>query len=418
MFVNISNQYLRPLAGDINFNTIHFSNIETKSEYELQNIRRVVYHEITHALAYSEDIFPYYIDQEGNSYNFCLIQPYKYSDDTIQYFLQHPKIKDKVSEFYNCRDSELNKGLPISKLDKSHFHQQLSIEDIMRPISDSLDERITIFLLTLFDITGWYIVSETNNYQDNQNYNINKYFIDNQKNLNNLNSNYLSISIKNDNIIKNTTQNIYMIKMTDKTNNDISLYSLMFLPYSSKKNIDSMAEKTLFGKNKGCNFVNLYCYDENGNLFEEYCDPIKEFGKQKCNFHYEAISNCKLLNSEVGARCALWFPLEDGNCKNIKTNIDISVNFMKHGVNSKCFNVLLNSKNEDAICLEAFCDNKVMAVNAIFNGKNFISIYENDKPKTNYFYIKEHNMKVKFPASYERFCFFENHKKNPDKGFK
>jgi len=182
---------------------------------------------------------------------------------------------------------------------------------------------------------------------------------------------------------------------------------------------NKVAEEMLYGRNKGCNFVNLYCHDENGDLFEEYCDPIKEANQQKCNYHYEAISHCRLLEREAGSKCAYWFPLQGGNCKNIKENLFIGGNsFMKFGSQSKCFDVFFDSQNEDAICLEAFCDNGENAIYVFLDGLRFKSIYENDKPRILFFYSAYHKMKVKFPKSFERFCFLENNPKNPDKGFK
>jgi hypothetical protein len=186
----------------------------------------------------------------------------------------------------------------------------------------------------------------------------------------------------------------------------------------NKSELNKIEEKMLYGRNKGCNFVNLYCHDENGDLFEEYCDPVKDENKQKCNFHYEAISHCRLLEKEAGTRCAYWFPLEGGNCKNLKENRINGNSFLKYGPQSKCFDVAFDSKKEDAVCLEAFCDNWEKAIYVFLEGNRFKSPYENDKPKIQYFYSGKHRMMVLFPKSFERFCFLENNAKNPDKGFK
>lgn len=537
MFVNLSSKYQRPLAGEVNINLLHNSNLQRKSEYEIREMRRVFYHELIHALAYSEENFPYFINEEGKQYSFCLLQPYRYEDNRIEFFLQHPKIKKIVEDYYNCRDPLLNKGLPISRIDKSHFHQQLSLEDIMRPVSDTFDERISVFLLALLEISGWYVIPEEiyyesksagsdvnvqgndlnnnsngygsnfnfknnvnlqnnnndrnvnnnknnqintsqhyynniiynnynnpNQFQNKQNNNMN--FIENHvdliysntqnnSNYNNPNSNKKIDFIKNNNQINNninnnlpinnnnniptnTQNNINNINSSNSINNNPvnnsnqnkqipntttkNIFDIIKNNYAKKNNSElyKIAEKMLYGRNKGCNFVNLYCHDENGDLFEEYCDPIKEENKQKCNYHNEAISHCRLLEKEAGSKCAYWFPLEGGNCKNIKENriVESSSTFMKFGPQSKCFDVAFDSKNEDAVCLEAFCDNTENAVYVFLDGLRFKSIYEYDKPKTQFFYSKKFRMKVLFPKSFERFCFLENNAKNPDKGFR
>jgi len=203
--VNLSNQYQRPLAGEISINLRYNSGLQKKSEYDFHEMRRIFYHEIIHALAFSVENFPYFIDEEGKQFPFCLLQPYLYSDNQVEFFIQHPKIKKVVQDFYNCKDPELNKGLPISKLDKLHFHQQLSMEDIIRPVSDSFDERISVFLLTLLEISGWYVIPDKFYYDHVHNNHLQSNFNNKKNIIHNYNSNQNNI---NNNVNKNNIANL------------------------------------------------------------------------------------------------------------------------------------------------------------------------------------------------------------------
>lgn len=160
VYMNISNKYLRPLAGEINVNTFHGKNIQERSYWNIRELRRTFYHEISHALAYSSENYNFFIDENGEfiTQKGCIVQGYKFDDGNLDYFLSHPKMKQLIHDYYKCDiNSPYNIGFPLSQKDKSHFHQQISFEDIMRPLADDFDERVSIFILTLYDITGWYI---------------------------------------------------------------------------------------------------------------------------------------------------------------------------------------------------------------------------------------------------------------------
>jgi len=423
MFVNLSHKYLRPLAGEVSVNTKHFKNLEQKSEFELHELRRVFYHEIIHALAFGEELFEYFVDSEGKPYNFCLIQPYAYPHNKTEFFIQHPKIKQIVAEYYNCRNQDLNIGFPLSNFDKSHFHQQISYEEIMRPFSDSLEERTSKLLIALLEITGWYIIPKNiyynisiipHNFKNNEFPNKIKNI---SQNSNVIKSNNIIINNINskENFHNNQTNNNKIINLKQQSNNLLEKIRDYYIERISNNKLE---EKTLFGRNKGCNFVNLYCHDENGNLFEEYCDVNKENAKQRCNFYYEAISYCRLSDTDSSTRCPLWYPLDGGNCKNNKNINNNSNEIMKYGQKSKCFDVVYENNVEDAICLEAFCDKKEKVIYAILDGVQYKTFYVNDRPNDGFFYSQKYAVKINFPKSFERFCFLEINAKNPDKGFK
>lgn len=345
VYMNISNKYLRPLAGEINVNTFHGKNIQERSYWNIRELRRTFYHEISHALAYSSENYNFFIDENGEfiTQKGCIVQGYKFDDGNLDYFLSHPKMKQLIHDYYKCDiNSPYNIGFPLSQKDKSHFHQQISFEDIMRPLADDFDERVSIFILTLYDITGWYIVDYRH------------------------------------------------------------------------------TEKTIYGKGKGCNFVNLYCEDEEGRLFEEYCDPSKNQALQRCNYYHESVSICRIITEETNNRCGYYFPLEGGRCKAFKTSKE---GLFEFGPNSKCIEI--KSRNQDdAICTPSRCDKKEKAIYIKIEDEEYKAVYA-DLNKTGKLtaipekiFIKKYDLEVYFPKSYERFCFIQEHPKPEDKLFK
>jgi hypothetical protein len=180
-------------------------------------------------------------------------------------------------------------------------------------------------------------------------------------------------------------------------------------------------EETLWGKNKGCKFLNLECKDEKGKLFEEYCDAKDKINNIGCDFYYQNVSNCQYNRRLKDVKCAFMTPSAK-NCISGDPKKKPSQVSEETGKSSKCFEFINpGNKHRYGACYNTKCDTKEKKITIIAKGKEYVIEYdENKKPKQEKIKIKvgkvEFEIEIVAP-SFERFCFNMYHHQI-DKGFR
>jgi Leishmanolysin len=325
--LKIGGMYERPSVGYINVNTDKFTDFEKMDDIRKIELRRTFFHEMTHALAFSSSLYPKYIDIDGKLLSpTSIVEKITFPNKRVYTTIVHKKMKKTLREYFNCENP---RGFPLDLNGNAHFLQQLVADTIMRPIAEDFDDRISVFMLTLFDITGWYMVD-----------------------------------------------------------------------YSKQ-------ELTLFGKGKGCDYIDLKCTNpKTGQLFEEYCDENNT--DYNCDFYYNSISKC--LNEETsktkpkekyGNTCSYLRPKEGSKCT--------------AKANNKCLRTLKKSVYS-AECFEAKCDKTNKSIIITVGGKTNIINYSTGSPSSKS--IKVDDKEILAPDSYERFCFYQENPQPQDKLFR
>ena len=320
----IGNKYFRPLYAQMNINSVNWGNFETYDETRLIDFRRTFFHETTHALAYSSSLYKDYIDENGNALKESDIVTRNVSipgATKLYTVITHPKMQKLVADYFNCPTAL---GYILETNQNSHFHQQLIVDTIMRPIAEAYDDRVTSFILALFDMTGWYKVDY------------------------------------------------------------------------------SKVEKTLAGKGKGCDYANLKCTDENGKMFQEYCDFNNR--NYQCDFYGDYVSKCTSGPTDqtyltYGNTCDYLRPSDNQNnkCAPMK---------------KKCFNT-----STGASCFASKCNKADRSITVTVGSSTATATYSASGPSVKSF--KDGAKEYFFPESYERFCFVnENPIDLVSKGFK
>lgn len=172
----------------------------------------------------------------------------------------------------------------------------------------------------------------------------------------------------------------------------------------------SIKEKTLWGKGKGCNFLELECNDSKGKIFEEYCDLKNAVNKFGCDYYYQNISYCAKTNALKDVTCGMMTPMDKKFCLVAEANAKPSNIGEVYGKKSKCLEIFTGGKRF-AGCYEAKCDMKGKKITLTVNGKSHVINYdENNKPKEEKFTMQVGSGNKTMPMAFfapslERFCY-------------
>lgn len=292
---------------------------------------------------FNSNLYALYINEKGEKYPKNGVVADVKLKNRNQPHIVHPKMKKVVGEYFKC---ENNNGLPITSNDKAHFVQQLLSDSAMRPKADAFQDRYSIINKTLYEISGWYVVSP-----------------------------------------------------------------------------EAKTEETLWGKNKGCRFLNLECTDDKGKMFDEYCDLQDAKNKIGCDYYYRSPAACNFYSDLVDDTCAIMAP-SDTVCDLPDTkDPNTTFPFQNYSENSKCLEFFDTQDKRFAGCFEAHCNKETRSISIVINGKTEECAYNKEgKPLIENFKANVGGqfgeLKFNFPASYDRFCFYIEHKQDPEKGFK
>lgn len=153
--------YSRPVCGKIIINTETNDDFETWGEFDVEERRRTIFHELTHAMAFNPAIIPFYIDNKGAKIKKEeVLNSVSIGNHGSLPHLIHPKMKKAVEDYFNC-PADKNNGFPLEAKDSAHFHQQIIANQIMRPMADNFVDGISKFMTTLYKLTGWYEVNDS-----------------------------------------------------------------------------------------------------------------------------------------------------------------------------------------------------------------------------------------------------------------
>lgn len=335
-FVKIDEAYYRPGCGQISINSIASKSFELWGEFEKQERRRTVFHEITHALAFSPNFFQFFIDDKGETKKRELtINTYKIPGTNMSIpHLTSDSFKKIAADYFNCPTA---RGFPLAQKDSAHYSQQIIANQSMRPVADNYVDRISPIAANIYKETGWYIVT------------IEKY------------------------------------------------------------------ENTLWGKNKGCDFLDFKCKDKNGKIFDEYCDLADKKNLIGCDYYYQNISRCFKSKVLKDVTCPYMLPSAK-SCRIPLPEPKASKIGEVVGRNSKCVEINHEkTKKRLAACYESKCDKEKKTIT--FKVGETEVLFEYDEK----FNAKVAEKKAEFVAkgrtftlpliapSFERFCFnFDN----------
>jgi len=151
----------RPLAGSINFNpgTDQLNDPDLLlNPFEYAKLIRISLHELTHALGFASELYPYFVDSNGMPYN-NFTKPYRYNSVIPTHKVISPKVVDYVRHFFDCHTMD---GMELESSDDmvgeglgSHWEKRLVGNEYMSPVSgpELFVSRLT---LALFEDMGWY----------------------------------------------------------------------------------------------------------------------------------------------------------------------------------------------------------------------------------------------------------------------
>ena len=142
----------RPVVGSFYFNMYFFNNDRNPSIFQ------TVIHELTHIFAFSNLLYGYYVDKNGNS----LGKDNVYINKGKFYEFILPKVVNYARKYFNCNKItgvrlEDNGGAGSAS---SHWEKSILNGEVMNP-SATYDEVLSPFTLNLYDSTGWYKVDHS-----------------------------------------------------------------------------------------------------------------------------------------------------------------------------------------------------------------------------------------------------------------
>jgi hypothetical protein len=152
----------RPLAGVINFSENYVKNFKSFGDSEYNRIMGSTFHETTHALVFN-GLFRRMVDDEGNNKTVeKLIVSKEIKPDEISFpdlkmtlkYIIDPKMQKVAQDYYNCPTAI---GLPMNEKDEGHFYQLTNLQGNMKGSSDRNLNRLSEFVYSIYDISGWYI---------------------------------------------------------------------------------------------------------------------------------------------------------------------------------------------------------------------------------------------------------------------
>ena len=126
----------------------------------------------------------------------------------------------------------------------------------------------------------------------------------------------------------------------------------------------SKSEHGVWGKNKGCRFLDFECTDSTGKLFEEYCDISDSANKYGCDYEYESVAICGKNLKIPDTKCDWMVDAKrcDGFDKEVKVSSEINE---KIGPGSRCLEFKAKIKDQSMRvggCWESKCvsDNGIL----------------------------------------------------------
>lgn len=146
----------RPIAGFINFRP----GLNIKNSTNFDYMVWLALHEMSHILAFNEDLYPDFINENLEALNITdVIGSVILKNQKKMSFLKTKKIVEKGRQHFNCSDLE---GVPLEFMggtgtSGSHWSKRVMNTDYM--IGDSYGENlISEITLALFEDSGWYKV--------------------------------------------------------------------------------------------------------------------------------------------------------------------------------------------------------------------------------------------------------------------
>ena len=168
----------------------------------------------------------------------------------------------------------------------------------------------------------------------------------------------------------------------------------------------TFVEDSLFGKRKGCDYLNLKCKNKDGKRFEEFCKYKGEIG---CDFYYDFKSICKKNRL---SNCKYMVPISiKSSCLYIdsKKELKKKPEFEFYGIisdikKSKCF---MELKRNIPLCLKSSCDLLGRTISFYIKDKQFTAFYKSGKPYPSLYKIKfkKKTYRIEFPENFNRFCY-------------
>lgn len=155
--------YGRPIRGRM---TINPSRIPEKPQNYYSDDRQffsILAHEMMHILAFSKELFPYWVQRDGSKYQ-NIIKNVKRIDGATQKFLNTPKLTEWVNNRFGVEDEKLiNLGLELEDgggegTASSHPNSRLFFTDIMQGKTFEVQYFSPIIFNSLYD-SGWYDVN-------------------------------------------------------------------------------------------------------------------------------------------------------------------------------------------------------------------------------------------------------------------
>ena len=174
---------------------------------------------------------------------------------------------------------------------------------------------------------------------------------------------------------------------------------------------DALIEQNLWGKGKGCKFLQLECKDDKGELFEEYCSVEDAKNKIGCDFYHKSPATC-VFNKSLGDVKCPWRTPFNRSCdrpdtkKNLIPEIDEF-----YGKNGKCIEYKSFDGSNLAGCFESECNMKEKSITIKIGDKGpFTASYQSGSPVPATFKANPGpgELVFNFP-NFERFCFYDNH---------
>ncbi len=178
---------------------------------------------------------------------------------------------EKIDKNRNLINNLYNKQLINKNLNKHKFHlENFDKNNHKNTINPFLNNKIDE---SNFKDNNYYCISDTNKFQNENSSNINKLFLDNYKNLKNLNKNY---DIKNTNQLRDIIQPYIKPKYNkEKIEKSINVsFENSFADYTNKTNMININKK-----NDGNNIKNINVYNEDKKDIHLYMNDENSFSR-------------------------------------------------------------------------------------------------------------------------------------------
>jgi hypothetical protein len=162
-----------------------------------------------------------------------------------------------------------------------------------------------------------------------------------------------------------------------------------------------LIEKTIWGRGKGCNFWQLKCTDENGEIFPEYCKE-SDLGMDTCDFTYDGKARCSKTYLDRNPMCVYKAHSQRSQCYD-PADGTYKQSWEFYGEEGNTRGKCVESTNNSTWCLKAQCDAVTTSIKIYIGSYEYSMNYENDIPRQSSF--SSIVGLFRWPESYERFCY-------------